>query len=85
MPCVVVYSPVDDEESHLTTVTKSFQICTNGGEDNKIYLRFQMPATVSGWTLYEASVALQIICNVGIKNMRIDDTVMFMSQKNHVT
>lgn len=59
---------------------ETVNIFKKGSEGNLIYLRFQMPATVSGWTLYEASVALQIIYGVNMDNIMTDNLVLFMFQ-----
>ena len=67
------------------SVIRIVYIFKKGREGNLIYLRFQMPATVSGWTLYEASVALQIICGVNMDNIRTDDLVLFMYHVNLIT
>ena len=66
-------------------VIKTLYIFKKGREGNLIYLRFQMPATVSGWTLYEASVALQIICGVNMDNIRTGNLFLFMFHVYHIT
>ena len=65
---------------HYLSVIKKVYIFKRDRQDSLIYLRFQIPATVSGWTLYEASVALQIICDVNMNNVRKCDLVLFMFQ-----
>jgi hypothetical protein len=75
---------VNGQDDYLSVI-KTVYIFKKGREGNLIYLRFQMPATVSGWTLYEASVALQIICGVNKDNIRTCDLGLFMYHVNHIT
>lgn len=70
---------VNGQDHHLSVI-KTVHIFKKGREGNLIYLKFQMPATVSGWTLYEASVALQIICDVNMNNISAVDLLLFMFQ-----